>query len=159
MSQIKDTARGLFSGRSGTLRPVGAGAIDGQISGLLARRARLAKELVEIDRKLVELQSAAGRKATGDPADPAPRWFPIRGEQLLAGAFAPPEGLDRDDLNRRLGKVLLDEQREGRPVDGLEILVGFLPPKGRVLSVRTRRPGEADWAQRFEAFGKGRSGH
>lgn len=108
-----------------------------------------------MDRKLAELRSEATGKARGERTAADSRWFPIRGEQLAAGGFASPPELDREDLNRRLAKILVEERRHGRPVDGLELLVAFQPSGGRVLSVRSRRPGDSDWVRRFEAMTKG----
>lgn len=155
MSQIKDTARGIPTGPTDTLRQSAGISIDGQISGLLARRGRLLEELASVDRKLAELrETAAGHAKKASRASGA-RWFPVRGEQLAAGGFALPPGLDRDDLNRRLAKILVEEKRRGRPLDGLELLVAFAPEGGRILSVRSRRPGDGDWVRRFEAITPG----
>ncbi len=149
MSQIKDSARLLPTWPSESLRSSGSIAIGGQISGLLTRRNRLVEELAEIDAKLADLRSVAAN----DPAAAlgAACSFPLRGEQLRAGGFAIPSSLDRADLNRRLAGVLSDDRKRGLALDGLEILVSFQPQDGRVLSVRTRRAGEADWTARFEA--------
>ncbi len=151
MSQIKDTARWVPTGPSRTLRQTGPIAIDGQISGLLTRRNRLLEELASVDAKLADLRSAAA----GGGAATTARWLPLRGEQLRKGAFAVPPELDRDDLDRRLAGILVDERRSGLALDGLEILVSFRSDEGRVLSVKTRRTGEAEWIRRFEAVTPG----
>lgn len=155
MSQIKDTARWVPTGSSRPLRQTGAISIDGQISGLLSRRKRLLGELASVDRKIAELRSEATGRARGEDAAGDSRWFPLRGEQLASGGFASPPELDREDLNRRLAKILVEERRQGRPVDGLELLVAFRPSGGRVLSVRTRRTGDSDWVRRFETVTPG----
>jgi len=159
MSQIKDTAGAVLRRPTEALRPLAAEAIDGQISGLLLRRRRLVEELTAVDREIRDLRGSTragpGRGREGG----APQWFPLRGEQLLAGDFTAPDGLDEQDLHRRLRKIVLDEGRRGRPLDGLELLVAFLPAGGRILSVRTRRPGDADWVRRFEATRPGHGGH
>lgn len=154
MSQIKDTARWVPTGSSKSLRQTGTNAIDGQISGLLARRNRLIEELASVDTKLADLRVTASGRAPAEPSEKDSRWFPIRGEQLIAGGFAVPPGLDREDLNRRVAAILVDERRGGKPIDGLELLVGFAARGGHVLSVRTRRSGDADWIRRFEALGR-----
>jgi len=155
MSQIKDTARSLRTTPPRAHRQSGPRAIDGQISGLLTRRNALVEELAAVDRKLQELSAAAARRGEASDHARASRWLPLRGEELLPGGFVAPPGLDAEDLNRRLAKILIDERRQGRPVDGLELLVAFRPVGGRVLSVRTRRSGESDWVRRFEARGVG----
>ncbi len=104
-----------------------------------------------VDQKLAELRAVVSARAGGDEGEDESRWFPIRGDQLVAGGFVAPAGLDQEDLNRRVGRILVDERRHGQPVDGLELLVAFQPAGGRVLSVRTRRAGEPDWVRRFEA--------
>ncbi len=111
-----------------------------------------------MDQKLEELRAAAGGRARSAAGDRDSRWFPIRGDQLVAGGFAVPQGLDRDDLNRRLAKILVDERRHGRPLDGLELLVAFRSTGGRILSVQSRRSGDAEWVRRFEAVTRG-EGH
>lgn len=107
-----------------------------------------------MDAKLADLRSAAAGRRAGGEAGTA-RSFPLRGEQLRRGAFAVPPELDRDDLDRRLAGILVDERRCGRALDGLEILVSFRSDEGRVLSVKTRRMGEAEWIRRFEAATRG----
>ena len=51
--------------------------------------------------------------------------------------------------------ILVEDRRCGRALDGLEILVSFRSDEGRVLSVKTRRMGEAEWIRRFEAATRG----
>lgn len=154
MSQIKDTARWVPTGPSRTLRQTGPIAIDGQISGLLTRRNRLLEELAAVDAKLADLRSAAVASGAGGAAAKA-RWLPLRGEQLRTGAFAVPPELDREDLDRRLAGILVDERRRGLALDGLEVLVSFRSDEGRVLAVKTRRTGESEWIRRFEAVTPG----
>ncbi|MBM4268306.1 MAG: hypothetical protein FJ144_17140 [Deltaproteobacteria bacterium] len=146
MSQIKDgglAMKGRGADRAG---------IDARIGTLLARRARLLEVLARVDTEIVDLRAKAARAASADESQSgAARWFPLRGEQIGHIAFALPPGLDREDLHRRLEKIVLDERRDGRRVDGLEVLVGFQPASGRVLAVRTRRTGDGAWQPRFEA--------
>ena len=155
MTQIKDNARWVPAGESSSHRHVAPNAIDGQISGLLSRRAHLLRQLAEVDKKLAQLRTeAAAQRAADDSAEGA-RWFSLRGEQVRSRGLVVPGSLDEGDLRRRLEKVLEEEGSAGRPVDGLEMLVAFEPGGGRVLSVQTRRPGEMDWVRRFEAASLG----
>lgn len=155
MSQIKDTARWVPTGPSRTIRQSDEISIDGQISGLLTRRNRLLEDLAQVDQKLAELRDDAVGKERVEEAAAGARWFPVRGEQLAQGKFAVPEGLDREDLNRRLSNILVEERRGRRGIEGLELLVAFQSEGGRILSVRTRRPGDTDWIRRFEAITSG----
>lgn len=151
MSQIKDTASGVSNDSLDSFRPSDEISIDARISGLLATRTRLLRELTRVDRRLAELRVEAAARTQDGAGDGGLRWFPVLGEQLASGRFALPPGLDAADLGRRAVEVLAEEKRQGRQPEGLEFLIAFRPESGRVLSVRTRRPGGGPWIRRFES--------
>lgn len=134
MRRIKDGAPP--EARAGA---AGGGAAE-RARRLLEERARAVERLAAIDRALLEL---AGADAGGSGEDEVEFW--LRGEDVAAGRFAPPPGVDRSDLEVCLSKVVLAMRRRGDEPEAREVRVLLDPATGRVREVAWRRVAGDAW--------------
>lgn len=164
MSQIKEMAResqpdaGLHGDPPAPPRHP---AVTNRLRALLDTRGKLVEQLAQVDRELARVRRDAAelacheaallRESVGDES------FVVAVGDFVRGQAAPPAGVDREDFDRCLGKVLLALRRGGDPLSRTELEVCYQPRSGRIVSIM-RRAGEQTGAERqlYRRFDLGR---
>jgi hypothetical protein len=156
MPQIKDGSAEAASADSREIDVNGDGRrlqMVRRLNALLEVRGRLTKELADVDRQLALLRREAASdglsRDDGTAAAGTEVSFPIRAEEAVRRSFRPPQGVDADDLDQCLSKVINALRERDELIGSTELLVRFRSNSGRIVAIESRLAGERTWERRL----------
>ena len=150
MSQSKEITR--ESRHDGELRGSVSGtsrhdALSAKLRVLLDERARLVEQLalidLDVDQVRAEAAHGAGRQGVVAIGSADEASFEVTAREFVRGAVEPPDEVDRDDVERCVGKVIVALRRNGDRLAGATLQVRYHVGTGRVLSIVLRRDDDA----------------
>lgn len=161
MSQSKETARESQPDATSADDPTAVprrGTLLVQLRNLLDERARLLEQLAKVDREIdrvrAEASDDARREAERLRDSPDDRTCIVQLQEFVRGAVDPPDGVDRDDFESCVGKVVLALRRRGESLARKQVQVRFQADSGRVVAIALRVgegvSGEQQLYRRFE---------
>jgi len=162
MSQINHRTREPEPDGERRRGPAPPGLLVARLRSLLEERCRLEEQLQQVDRQIELLRDEASDSARRAAAllreSPDDRSFTVRIGDFVSGAAEPPSGLDREDYERCLGRVVLALERQGDSPSEVEVLVRYQPRSGRVVSIGLPCAEEGGERQLYRRFDVGAPG-
>jgi hypothetical protein len=116
----------------------------------------------QVDRQIEllrdEASDSARREAQRLRESPGDRSFTLVVGDFLRGAAEPPADLEREDLERCVGKVVVALRRQGEPLSATELEVRYQPRSGRVVAIGRRAADGTGDRQLYRRFDAGEPG-
>jgi hypothetical protein len=159
MSQSKEITRESEPDAALGGRPRGVAQpslLVARLRALLEERGRLQEQLQHVDRQIELLRDEASEDARREAArlreSPDDRSFTIVVGDFLSGAAEPPADVEREDLERCLGKVVVALRRGGDALSATELHVRYQPRSGRVVAIGRKLAADECERQLYRRF-------
>ena len=98
---------------------------------------------LDVDQVRAEAAHGAGRQGVVAIGSADEASFEVTAREFVRGAVEPPDEVDRDDVERCVGKVIVALRRNGDRLAGASLQVRYHVGTGRVLSIVLRRDDDA----------------
>ena len=134
--------------------------LSAKLRTLLDERARVVEQLAlidcDLDRVRAEAADGARRAAEALRESALEQAFSLPVREFVRGTAEAPDGVDREDFERCLGKVVLALRRGGERLGGATVQVRYQPSTGRVVSITLERnDGDGDARPLYRRFDLG----